>query len=445
MALPPILAIDDVRSALDDIESVADEFLVTHTERFDPFNWSELDSRHIHRKAFTESSLYAYTLDVFEETGTATELRDLVVDRTNDRRYRHLLLRNPHEFIRYSLPVGYLDAIDELDDSMAAAIDSILDRRTVWSVERQPYRQLDLWHFCQLYGYEDCPLDRDHILSASCLEYPPHPIEAELEDAYAFTHDLLYYHNFGLSHPEFPDEPAPYEHDDVIAGLILRYMADDNCDITLELLLVGVLQRQVTPELVGLVTSWVRQQGRTNGYIPSPAQLPLGEDHDEDIEAWSSTDHEWAENYHTNLVAATTTRVINSSLDGLGPQSEAGPLTQTEIRDALKLGQLLDTLSEYDLERAAHQLGELADSPVRERFPTVFETCVEYVRNQRTPDNEYGYWTDEEAIYLALGNSRQDFVEEMIRPVSEACRVALEAVSDVDGASEGESDGDGPS
>lgn len=441
VAHPSSLPIDGVRPALSDIESLADEFLVTHTERFDPFNWSELDSRHVHRKAFTESALYAYTLEAFGDTGTATELRALVVDRTNDRRYRHLLLRNSHDFIRYSLPVGYLHVIDELDDRMAAAVDSILDSRTVWAVERTPYRQMDLWHFCQLYGYDDCPLERDSILAASCLEYPLHPIEAELEDAYAFTHDLLYYHNFGLPQSGFPDEPAPYDHADVITALILRYMADGNCDISLELLLVGVLQGQVEPELVALVTAWVRQEGRTNGYIPSPAQLPLEDDREEEIESWGPADHEWAENYHTNLVAATTTRVVKSHLEELGGDSRVEPLDETEIEGAFKLGQLLNTLTEYDLERAGKQLRDLADSPVRERFPAVFDSCVEYVGDQRTADGEFGYWTDEEAIYLALGNSRQEFVDEMVRPVSAACRRALEAVSG-DGSIDADSDAD---
>lgn len=421
--------IDNPRSSVDEIRTLADEWVTDNRRRFDPFGWTALEERSLKRKAFTEFALNLYVARGVGDTYPSSDPHDMVVDRVNDRRYRHLIRRNPRDFLKYSYPLTYAKARDSLTEETARAVESVLDQPTVWSVERVPFRLMDLWHFCRIYGYEACPVERDAVLALGSLNHSPHVANATLSDFYAITHNVYYWHNFGVEHPSFPGETAPYDVETVLVGGILRYIAADNCDIVLELLLAGVLQRQLPPSLVRLALAWVREAASQPGYIPGPdeepAEIPSG-----DLHSWGPEDREWARHYHTNLVGATATRVIETRTDWpeLARQTEGPPRQPSDWVDLLRLGQLLDTLSQYNLDLAARQLNDLAETSFRDPYAAVFEASATYLRQQKTQTGQYGFWTDEEAVYSSHGKSRDAFREQMVQPVTESCSEALETV-----------------
>jgi hypothetical protein len=426
---PGLRLIDDPQSSLDEIQTLADEWITDNIHRFDPFDWTALEERTLKRKSFTEFALNLYVAKGVSDTYPSSDPHDLVIDRVNDRRYRHLIRRNPRDFLKFSYPLTYAKTSGSLNDETASAVESVLDQPTVWSVERVPFRLMDLWHFCRIYGYEESPLEKDAILSLGSLNHPPNIANATLSDLYAITHNLYYYHNFGVDHPSFPGDIAPYDVKTVLVGGILRYIAADNCDIVLELLLAGVLQRQLPPGLVCLALAWVHEAASRSGYIPGPDEEPA-EIPSSDLDSWGPDDREWARHYHTNLVGATATRVVEMRTDWseLARDREGESRQPSEWADLLRLGQLLDTLSQYNLELAARQLNDLAETTFRDPYSAVFEASATYLGQQKTQSGQYGFWTDEEALYSSHGKSRDAFREQMVQPVTESCSEALEKV-----------------
>lgn len=425
VTLPPAPSDNDITAGLRALETTVDGWIADHARRFDPFAWTVPEERDIRRKAFTEAGVYLYVADAVGGRAPPKTLVEQTVERANDRRYAHLVRRNPRSFLKYAYPFRYLDAAEELTAGARDAVAAVLDGRTVWAVERVPYRSLDLWHFCVGYGYEDCPLDRDRILRLSVLNRPPDPVGATLTDLYAVTHSLFYYHDFGVGHEPFPEGRAPFDVEAVVVGGILRHLVDDNPDIVLELLIAGVLQRRLPPELIRLVVAWARAKAERQGYVPGPddggPEIPA-----EEFAAWDDEEHEWARNYHTNLVAATATRVVNAAWPDLpGPDAELAT-DRARFVDLLRLGQLLQTLSTYDLGAAARQVRALAGTEFGAPYDGIYRDCVRYLRRQETANGEYGFWTDEEAVYVARGNDHDAFREEIVDPVTAACTAAVE-------------------
>lgn len=423
---PPFRSGGDVVSALADIRAVADGWIARHADQFDPFVWTDLDERHLRRKAFTEAALYLYVADELGAGDAAPALRDLVVDRANDPRYHHLVRRHPREFLKYSHPMSYAKARGVLSADGAAVVEGVLDGQTPWAVERVPHRLMDLWHFCTVYGYDRCPFAPDELLRLGTLNYPPDVVEADLSDAYALTHNLLYYHNFGVPHPSFPSDPAPYDLGEALTGLVLRFMAADNCDVVLELLVVGVLQRQLPPDLVGIAVSWIAERAGRRGYVPGPEQ----EDPAVDVESWGEAEREWAQHYHTNLVAATAARAMTRAWPAFLGSDAASNDPRTDAEDVARLGRLLATLADYNLQSAARQMAGLARSPVvgDGAYAAVFADAVAFLRRQEAGTGHYGFWTDEAEMYRALGNDPEAFLPEVIGPVTDACTAALDGV-----------------
>lgn len=440
----------DVPAQLAELVVVTDEWIDANAARFDPIDWETAEVRHLRRKAFTESAIYLYVADRLGDEVVARNLRELVERRVNDRRYRHVMLRNQRQFLKYAYGPAYAEDAGFLAPETANAVDSILDSRTVWATERTPYRMMDLWHFLQLYGAPVRNFELDAILPTSSLANPADVVEATVKDAYALTHDLLFYHNFGAGHEAFPDEPAPYDLEATITGLTLRFVAEGDLDLALELVLAGVLQRQIRPGLVRHVVSLALDEARSLGYVPGP-------DRDEDpgidrgseqssgpaetrdaAESESATDGEpsisdaeraWRKHYHTNLVAGTAARVVATEWsDFLDARADADAGREVSADEERRLGQLLHALSEYDLSSAAEQMADLAGSPVAQTYEDAFGSAVEFLRRQRAADGTFGYWEDERTLYVGKGGDDEAFRRDLLRPTAERCERALDAV-----------------
>jgi hypothetical protein len=260
---------------------------------------------------------------------------------------------------------------------------------------------------------------------------------------------FFYNNHLGIFPEVFPDEPAPYDISALLRGLVLRYMAEDNCDIVLELVYAGVLQRQISRQMVQLVLSWVLEKVENYGYVPGPdtdktAQMKLFEvakgsstrGRDDDQQNYESEREEvWEKSFHTNQIAGMTARIIARDWDKLDKRPTDHCLEERPYRrNVTRLGQLLRSLADYNLKRGAQQMTELAQSPVMTEYEAVSQDAVTFLGDQRTLDGGFGYWTKEEILYTSAGNSPDAFRTELVKPVSEVCRDALEAIETASGS-----------
>lgn len=426
--------------------TAVDDWINDHARYVDPFDWADTDERYWRKKMFLESAGYLLNVRGTGADEPLPAIHDVVIERTNDRRFAHKMLRSPRDLHHYAVPALYARYVDELDRDTASALERTADLGAFRLAERLPMRRLEFWalsrYLSSLFDGEYEWYDPERVLESSILNNQPNVARSTISDAYCFTHDVLFYNNYlGVCDEVFPDDPAPYDVTVLVRGLILRYMAADNCDIVSELLLSGVMQRQISRDLVRLVVSWLLEKAESNGYVPGPEvsedevmrRMSLDTPDVDDFGGrWDYDSREeavWGKNYHTNIVAGTTAHFLHRDWEHIETRGgEYSIADETFRRDVFRLGEMLNSLGEYNLERGAEQMTALADSPVRSEFPVVFDQAVEFLANQRTNDGEFGYWSDEEVLYTNAGNTPQSFRSELVAPVSEACREALDAV-----------------
>lgn len=428
---------------------LVDEWINDHVKYIDPFQWEDSDEKWYRNKAILEVSGYLLNSRGVGGDEPPPELEDMVIDRVNDRRFAHRLMRSPRDLHHTAFPVLYVNHIDALEENTSAALERCVKLEAFWDAERLPMRQLEYCFlskfFSQMFGYTQDRYNEKTILKNTLLNNQPSIIRSTLRDAYLLTHDVMFYNNhLGVLTEEFPDEPAPYDITELLQGLILRYMAEDNCDIVLELLLSGILQRQISRQMVQLVLSWVLEKADERGYVPGPTRREMDitnlpstdkrgiEKYSQKDPRWdygSDQEEIWGENFHVNVVAGMTARIIKRDWNKICKWPKDKRIgEQTFRRDTMRLGQLLKSLGEYDLKRGAKQMEELARSPVATEYQVIFQEAVCFLENQKTQDGEFGFWTDEEILYTLAGNSPESFRDKLVKPISESCREALTTV-----------------
>lgn len=433
---------NDVTNRAHDLAGTASEWLDSNSEYFDIFDWKDMKEKMWKRKAFNECALFlinAFDNGVDVET---PELKELLIERVNDRRFAQLVQRNPCDFHHFAYPILYTEYVDALDPDVAAAFERVAKRGEFWSSEHLAYRLLEYCYLSRIIGVEYAYDERD-IVRYSMVNNQPNVVLSNHVDAYCLTHDVMFCNYDRLLYNGYrgytgDGTPIPTENYDIgptLRGLILRYMAEDNIDITLELLLSGVLQRQVSREMARLVLSWTTEKTRDVGFVPGPDAESLSLVSSPKLEgvregaAWEY-DHEnnrearWAKHYHTNIVAGITARVLARNWETLDSRTiDSGMEEPSYRRECLRLGEAVAALANYDLGTGSEKLLALTDSPIPDEFPVVFGEAVDFLKDQRTGTGEYGYWTEEEILYTNKdGKSRESFRNDLVKPVSETCR-----------------------
>lgn len=433
--IPP----SEVESQLRTLSRRADEWLDDRADQFDPLTWGDVEKRRVRRKAFGEVALYLHMAEADGEP-RAQRLKQLVIERANDPSYYRLLARNPGEAHKYGYPLVYASLVDDLSEDAAETLEQTLDRRRVWATELPPFRALDLRHLARMYGHDVPYVDVgfEELLDRSCVNHPLNPAEVLRKDAYALTHDFLFYHNFGNAGERFPDEPLAYEYPETLHGLLLRFVAAGDCDLVGEVLLSAALQRQLPPGLARFGLGWLLDQVSEDGYVPSPGDgLPISAvDSSDDLESldmgeWSDESAIWGQHYHPTLVGATLGRVLRRAWPDLdSPEHRRDLDYEAEAENLYALGEAFCAFADYDLAEGAMHLREVAGTPTAAAYPDVVEFAVEFLEAQRQPNGEFGYWTDEKQVYLSMDESHDEkhFEEQLLRPTSEACADALDAV-----------------
>jgi hypothetical protein len=409
-----------------------DEWIEDHVAEFDPLDWADDEERTWRRKAFDEAAITVYSCDHVGSDRALPSVRNLVVDRANDPQYYELLYRNPRRFLKFSYPLGAARSYGALDAEAASAVECCLSGDTVWGVERPPWRMMDLWNFCTMYGYNDHGYDVDDLLALTNLRRPPSVIHAETEDVYALTHNVLFYHNFGTGAAAFPSEPTGYDLQGVLEALVCKYMARENCDVVAELVLSGVLEREIPPGLARTALTWFDAASEAYGYVPGPdVTKPNGPARDPDLdvgegkgwEEMTDDEREWLYNYHPTLVVALLARVVERDWDALVAATDPGERPPT-VEEAHRLGQLLQSLSEYQIEDAVEQFGAIRATEAAKLYPEVVDRAEAFLTEQHRDDGTWGYWPDERALYRQL-NGAGDFEAELLDPVAARCSEVL--------------------
>lgn len=431
----------NITAKVEEIKRLVDDWINNQVQYITPFKWEEEEERTFQRKALTEAAAYLLNAHAFGGNNPAPALSNQIIDKVNDRRFAHYMLRNQRNLHKVVYPALYATYEDTLEERTTQALIEILEHGKFWSVERLPYRQMEYWFLSRLLfmmvGYSQNKYNSETILKSSYLNHQPNIIECTLNETYNLTHDVFFYNNhLGVGEKVFPNEPAPHDITDLLRGLILRFMAEDNCDIVLELLLSGILQQQISRQMVRLVLSWVNEKVETYGYVPGPdPEKPRieyegwTEGNKVQLDGWNYESEEervWRNNFHTNVVASITVRNLKRDWDKLDAVSMDHNLEVRSVRrDATRLGQLLKSLADYDLKKGAQQLRVLAESPVITEYTSIFQEAILFIENQETNNGKFGYWTDEEILYANAGNSPEKFRNQLVKPVNEACWEAL--------------------
>lgn len=443
-----LIAESEVPDRANEISTLVDDWLSDYPEYVDPFNWENVEKQHIRIKAFSELSSYLLNAHGVAGEQPLPEIHDLIINRVNDRRFCHLMSRSPRELHHFTFPFIYAGYFGELETKTAKRLEKVINGGAFRGAERVQYRQLEYNFifkcFSQILGYDQKIYDEKNALENSVLNHQPNVVRCLLADAYCLTHDVFFYNNYDGIFPDmFPNKPAPYDISALLRGLILRYMAEGNCDIVLELVFAGVLQRQISRQMIQLVLSWVLEKVGDRDYVPMTGPDKIAEkkslDVDEDALVRDNNDYQqnykskreemWVKNFHPNQIAGMTARIIARDWDKLEKRPSDHELEERSFRrDVTRLGQLLRSLSDYNLKRGAQQMEKLANSPVMTEYEAVSRDAINFLNAQRNLDGNYGYWTKEEIRYTSTGKSQETFRTQLVEPVSESCRRALRAI-----------------
>lgn len=429
------------------LEKVVNEWIDGNSPYYNPYQWVETSERYWRKKTFAEAGGYLLNAHGYGNANTPSGLAKQVIEHVNDRRFTDMMSRNPRKLHHYVYPVIFTKVTGRLDSGVENGLEGIIERDRLLEGEHLPFRQLEFWYISailsQIFGYTTHEADVKSILDSSILNHQPTAVSCTDDEAYYLTHNVMFYNNYlQVCGEVFSNHPAPYDIESLLRGLILRYISENNCDIVLELLASGVHQRQISREMVRLVLSWILEKVERHGYVPGPkgttnvndpthrskkntgTKMPRS-----DWEYASHAEKVWAQNIHTNTVAGTTARLIASDWNELDAQFVDNDFEEISFRrDLGRFGQLLESFSKYDLDTGARLLKALADSPVRTEYPTVFEHAVSFLRDQRARDGEFGFWTGEQIMYTNSGGTPGSFRTNLVKPISQACQDALDAV-----------------
>ncbi|OVE83530.1 hypothetical protein B2G88_13900 [Natronolimnobius baerhuensis] len=423
---------------------MADASVDWHTnyiEEYNPLVWKDKRKRQIRRKAFSELSLFLQvTSQITDQEANHDKLVDSITETVNDRRYFELLSRYPTDIVQYGYPFAIPATRGRLRTEATMVLERTVTQKPIHSPERYPFVQLHYYHILEQLGFQTEHLDPATILSVSNIRKEPGFIQCNRRDVYAITHNIFYYTNFGIPGEGFPDTIVPTDLSTCLSGLLLRFLAIDDTDAVAELLLAGIIQRQLDPEFVKFVLSWLQTRSE-NGIVPgsgvrdaiaSSTQRIQNSDIDIDsLGEWDENSEHWFHDYHTVIASGLCFAVLEQEWDRLrneAPTRDFGYWLSDSATQLLTLGNLVAVLSEYKLTEAAPLLESLTGSRVARAYSDVFNACVKFLQNQRTPDDHIGYFTDEQYVYCNGVGTTDTFDREFRNQCTNRCEAALSAV-----------------
>ena len=411
-----------------------DEWLAGHATAFDPLAWTDTDAIEYRRKAFSELALYVYVGDCLPPAAPAP-LVETVDETLREEAYVDLLRRDPAKLLRYApaLTVGL--ARDTVGDSVREAVATAVSHPVVTGTEWLANRRLDVARLAVL-ADEEPRVDPSAVLARSAVAGEPALIRGSRMDAYALTHVVLFATDFGTERCPLGNV-STHDFHTAVDGYLLRFVADGHTDVVAELLLCGIVTGQASPAVVDWALEWLHEETVDRGHTPgpetvtAPPTLTGSVPDDDDPEAFDPESvglpSTWLEDYHTALVAGMLGRVATARGDRLDWADAA-----TADPEALAaLGEALDDFADYELQAGAERLTALSDSTLPASLTPVVARVEAFLRDQRTADGEFGYWTDERRMFELAGHDSEAFEAGPLARTTAACEAGLAAVTEI--------------
>lgn len=430
------VAVDEIPAAFERLEDMCGRWINDRSELFALFDVETLGEYHVRRKAFNELSLYLLVREALSARPVAPvgDVRTEVLQGTNDRRFHHAIMRNPVYVRWYGYPVLYTEEVGRLADRTTYdTIRDFLCREYVWGKDRIPSGTIELWHLAKSFRVTP-PYEAEEILRTSCLTHELHPVLADLEDVYSLTHDLMFYHGFGMEGAGSPGGSSPYDVGRSLRALLLRFLADEKYDAVGELLLTGILQRQVPADLVGLCLHRLLEVVETNGYVPDYSVMhsdggQINRRNAAELAHRGDRAVHWATQYHANIVVGIAALAGRTAWDGARAVPVGSERPEYDPANLLTLGSALAAFAEYNLRAGARSLQAVAGTDAVRAYPEIFELAVAFLDAQRRSDGSFGYWVDEQIEFASRGFDPETFDSCLVEPVTNACESALESIA----------------
>lgn len=349
-------------SAKDLASGIADSARVWITENsayFDPLQFASEGERLLREKAFAEVGIYLMYASIYDRV-VEDKLSDIVFRVTNTEAYYSKLSEDPEDIVYFSHPMVAAHMHDELGDPARRTLDRTLRGVDPSILEFYIY-ELDLYNICQLYGWESLSLEPTEILDTSSLDTDLSSVSATIMDGYEITHLPMYIHNFGANRQRPIESYTELPFKRLTEGLILRFIAEDETDLVIELALGGVLDGTISDNVLYLVLNWAAKFVQDLGYVPTrhgndfsllpgPAR--------EEIDDWEPEFEEFARNYHTVLMSAFLGIVTQNYLN----ENTVQKPDRDEINELVNLGRCLALSSRSDSEAVREAKSSLDES-----------------------------------------------------------------------------------
>jgi hypothetical protein len=187
-------------------------------------------------------------------------------------RYLGILLRLPDRAAPLGLTQIILAKFGRGNRGVQAVVSSLFDKDLIETVERIPYRAMEVRWMKSLLS-PSCAPNVLNLVPLNVLAKPIHPIRMHRTTGYGATHSIMYATDFGL----FP--PPASLHLDVIAARIdaalAWVIANEDMDLLLEFLISATLLKR--PWSPYAWAAWLMSTGVWDelGFIPSPGLDPV--------------------------------------------------------------------------------------------------------------------------------------------------------------------------
>src|SRR5918999_72128 len=366
-----------------------------HLAFFHPLDWNEPSERALRRKAFAELALYVY---IVKQMGLpiSPKVSDFVVSIAITEDYLNLLFRS-EDVLQYGIPLAVAKEANSLDEKVERRLVSLLEEPRIWCQQRVQYRLLDLLYLSKIVGLKQTPVSFSDLLPLTYSQQIPTPIWTRLTEAYAFTHQVFYFSSFGMDY----EMASPFVHacgqdPGALPCLISRFIAEDNYDISLELVFTGIVLNSIPNPYLALTLDWAVQALNTHGIVPSPKSdfylKPFAGNESAEL---------WASSYHTMLVFGAT-----CSLASLSLLEEKMQYSHSEAAEFFAVGSFLACLANHDFHNAASCL----ESTLLQSNNKIVRDCASYTQKfletQVSASGEVGLFCDESRLhFLQYGTS----------------------------------------
>lgn len=342
------------------------------------------------RKAFGEFCLYAYVAEQYDSFTRPAKLTQLFFTEVNSDAFLALAKRNTTTYGYYTFPIAVAKKMGKCRPELLSYFEEIFASSHLRSMEIPPFRLLDNLFTSHVYGLKTTPYDTEEVYKLINLHRLPDPIMADYTQAYALTHNVFYLTGLAPNKDVLGLNPDyDLQHLQALEALFLRFLADNNLDLALELLLCLVLTNQCKRWHVQYALEQVEKHLINNVVVPGPGEP----DGFSQLQDQSANFKHWVKHYHTMMVAGITFRLVADNLNSIWQKQDTG-----DTFVAFGCGQLLRLLHDYNLPLALTVLKTLENysADIKSlQLNYLVDHVMHFIEQQIQDNGEIGYYYNE--------------------------------------------------